>query len=117
MAPCAELQTLLGLTEHSASWPPPVIGVSANDVIGIDELVDALNRHRVWLDESGNLSVRRKAIAAMDISQQVQRLFERKIAQQGRSGATDELVSRVAERTETPANAANEILAHWATVT
>jgi len=112
-----ELQTLLGLSEHISSWSPPVVGVSASEAVGIDELVDALNRQRAWLDESGSLRTRRRAIAAMEISQQVQRLFERKIALQGRSWATDELISNVAERTETPANAADSILAHWSNVT
>ncbi len=111
-----ELQTLLGLSERSSSWAPPVLGVSANDAVGIAELVEALDKHRTWLDESGTLKERRKSIAAMEISQQVQRLFEQKIARQERSGATDELITLVAIRAETPAMAADSILANWSSI-
>jgi len=56
-----ELEAGLGLGEtERAGWPLRVIPASARDGHGIEALLTALDEHRKHLDESGELSVRRR---------------------------------------------------------
>lgn len=56
----AELSAAFGLSAPDEPWPPPVVLVSAVDGRGIPELLDALERHRRHLEESGGLRARRR---------------------------------------------------------
>ena len=42
------------------AWSPPVILTTATTGSGIDVLADALERHQAWLEQSGELAVRRR---------------------------------------------------------
>ncbi|HXO19565.1 MAG TPA: methylmalonyl Co-A mutase-associated GTPase MeaB, partial [Thermoanaerobaculia bacterium] len=53
-----ELQMMLGLGEHGP-WVPPILQTVASRDEGIAELVAAIERHRAWLTESGELERRR----------------------------------------------------------
>ena len=47
--------------EEAASWTPPVLSTAAAKEQGIDELVEALDRHFRYLERSGTLRTRRRA--------------------------------------------------------
>ncbi|MEN8182428.1 MAG: methylmalonyl Co-A mutase-associated GTPase MeaB [Myxococcota bacterium] len=55
-----ELQAGLGLGVRSGDWRPPVLLASARDATGIDEILDALEAHREFLERSGELARRRR---------------------------------------------------------
>lgn len=115
-ATARELKALLTLAPSSGGWAPPVISVSAKDATGIDALVDRLDRHRSWLQESEHLTDRRTAIAEREISRHVQRLLAEHLGLERRDDRIAAIVEHVASREETPRAAAEQILRDWSAV-
>ncbi|MEU9233422.1 methylmalonyl Co-A mutase-associated GTPase MeaB [Streptomyces subrutilus] len=68
-ATARELNHMLGLGESRGpgDWRPPIIKTVAARAQGIDELVEALEKHRAWMDERGVLAERRTARAAREV--------------------------------------------------
>ncbi|MFZ3568119.1 methylmalonyl Co-A mutase-associated GTPase MeaB [Streptomyces sp. BH097] len=64
-----ELNHMLGLGESRApgDWRPPIVKTVAARGEGIDEVVEALEKHRAWMEERGVLSERRAARAAREV--------------------------------------------------
>jgi len=55
-----DLQMMLSLGEHG-DWVPPILKTVASRDVGIAELVAAIEAHRSWLVESGELARRRRS--------------------------------------------------------
>ncbi|MFC5664673.1 methylmalonyl Co-A mutase-associated GTPase MeaB [Kitasatospora misakiensis] len=68
-ATARELNHMLGLGEArgAGDWRPPIVKTVAARGEGVDEVVEALEKHRAWLDEHGELAVRRARRAAEEI--------------------------------------------------
>ncbi|WP_380285364.1 methylmalonyl Co-A mutase-associated GTPase MeaB [Kitasatospora purpeofusca] len=68
-ATARELNHMLGLGEarEPGDWRPPIVKTVAARGEGVDEVVEALEKHRAWLDEHGGLAVRRRRRAADEI--------------------------------------------------
>ncbi|MDW8806212.1 methylmalonyl Co-A mutase-associated GTPase MeaB [Streptomyces scabiei] len=68
-ATARELNHMLGLGESRApgDWRPPIVKTVASREEGIDEVVEALEKHRAWMDERGVLADRRRARAAREV--------------------------------------------------
>jgi LAO/AO transport system kinase len=64
-----ELRHMLTLGERRApgEWRPPIVRTVASRGEGLDELVDALDKHRGWLEETGALHERRLHRAADEV--------------------------------------------------
>jgi LAO/AO transport system kinase len=64
-----ELNHMLGLGEARAAgdWRPPIVKTVASRAEGVDEVVDALDKHRAWMDEHGVLAERRQTRASHEI--------------------------------------------------
>ncbi|RKN40960.1 methylmalonyl Co-A mutase-associated GTPase MeaB [Streptomyces hoynatensis] len=64
-----ELNHMLGLgaPRSAGDWRPAVVGAVAVRGEGIDEVVEALGRHRAWLEERGELAARRLRRAAREV--------------------------------------------------
>ncbi len=64
-----EIQHMLGLGERRApgEWRPPVVKTVAMQGDGIDELVEAIDKHQAWLAETGELRERRVLRAASEV--------------------------------------------------
>ncbi|GAA3044657.1 hypothetical protein GCM10020000_25370 [Streptomyces olivoverticillatus] len=60
---------MLGLGESRAAgdWRPPIVKTVAARSQGIDEVVEALEKHRAWMEEHGVLAERRLARAAHEV--------------------------------------------------
>ena len=57
-----DLALVLSLADHDeASWLPPIVRTVAPRGEGIPELLDAVLRHRSWMEGSGRLDERRRA--------------------------------------------------------
>jgi LAO/AO transport system kinase len=54
-----ELRRMVHETKSGTYWEPPVVMTVASSGEGIDELVDAVERHHIRLEESGELARRR----------------------------------------------------------
>ncbi|MCJ0871577.1 methylmalonyl Co-A mutase-associated GTPase MeaB [Streptomyces sp. AP-93] len=68
-ATARELNHMLSLGESrgKGDWRPPIVKTVAARGTGIDELVEALEKHRAWMDERGVLAQRRTARAAREV--------------------------------------------------
>jgi LAO/AO transport system kinase len=55
-----ELRSMLALADRAeGAWRPPIVKTIAAKGEGLDEVVAELDRHRAWLEESGELRARR----------------------------------------------------------
>ncbi|WP_030567349.1 methylmalonyl Co-A mutase-associated GTPase MeaB [Streptomyces aureocirculatus] len=68
-ATARELNHMLGLGEARApgDWRPPIVKTVAARGEGTDELVEALEKHRAWMEEHGVLASRRTSRAAGEV--------------------------------------------------
>ncbi|MCI3933111.1 MULTISPECIES: methylmalonyl Co-A mutase-associated GTPase MeaB [unclassified Streptomyces] len=68
-ATARELNHMLGLGEARTpgDWRPPIVKTVAARGEGTDEVVEALEKHRAWMEERGVLTSRRVARAAREI--------------------------------------------------
>jgi LAO/AO transport system kinase len=71
-----ELGAGMGLGEARADrWVPPILLASARDARGIDELVEAIDAHRVHLEETGQLAERRQRGKVQSVIQALERRY------------------------------------------
>ncbi|PWS48281.1 methylmalonyl Co-A mutase-associated GTPase MeaB [Streptomyces sp. FT05W] len=68
-ATARELNHMLGLGESRGpgDWRPPIVKTVAARGEGLDEVVEALEKHRAWMEERGVLAERRTARAAREV--------------------------------------------------
>ncbi|RSS78640.1 methylmalonyl Co-A mutase-associated GTPase MeaB, partial [Streptomyces sp. WAC02707] len=68
-ATARELNHMLGLGEARApgDWRPPIVKTVAARGEGVDEVVEALEKHRAWMEERGVLAERRRARASREV--------------------------------------------------
>ncbi|MHC0434099.1 methylmalonyl Co-A mutase-associated GTPase MeaB [Streptomyces sp. O3] len=68
-ATARELNHMLGLGESRGpgDWRPPIVKTVAARSEGVDEVVEALEKHRAWMEERGTLAERRRARAAHEV--------------------------------------------------
>ncbi|MFJ1672076.1 methylmalonyl Co-A mutase-associated GTPase MeaB [Streptomyces bottropensis] len=68
-ATARELNHMLGLGEsrRPGDWRPPIVKTVAARAEGIDEVVQALEKHRAWMEERGVLADRRRVRAAREV--------------------------------------------------
>src|SRR5690606_24462180 len=64
------------------SWEIPVLQTIADQEKGVAELADALDRHRAWLRESGELLERRRTRVADRVRDEVHRMLDRQVWQE-----------------------------------
>ncbi len=107
-----DLRSMLALAEKvEGSWKPPIVKTIASKAEGLDEVVVEIDRHRAWLEESGELEVRRTRRARDEIEAiAVTALRERWGDVHGRS-ELDDLAAAVAAGDSDPYTAADELLA------
>ncbi|MGH8893915.1 MAG: methylmalonyl Co-A mutase-associated GTPase MeaB [Actinomycetes bacterium] len=110
-----ELRHMLTLGERRGpgDWRPPIIKSVASRGEGIDDLVDALEKHRGWLDETGELRRRRLRRAADEVEAiAVTALRARMGDLRSRHGAggLEELAAQVVEGRTDPYAAADRLV-------
>ena len=63
-----DLRSMLALAERTeGSWRPPIVKTVASKGEGLDEVVAEIERHRAWLESSGELGARRTRRARDEI--------------------------------------------------
>ena len=109
-----DLLSMLALAERTeGSWKPPIVKTVASKGEGLDEVVAEIERHRAWLEASGELGVRRTRRARDEIEAiAVTALRERWGDVHGRS-ELDELAAAVAAGESDPYAAAETLLASF----
>ncbi|MFJ9518383.1 methylmalonyl Co-A mutase-associated GTPase MeaB [Kitasatospora sp. NPDC101801] len=112
-ATARELNHMLGLGESrgAGDWRPPIVKTVAARGEGIDEVVEALEKHRAWLAETGELAVRRRRRAADEIEAIALATLRARIGDLHGDRQLSALAERVADGTLDPYGAADTLVA------
>ena len=96
-------------TSDTAAWRPPVIATSAVRDEGVQRLLDAIDAHRATLETSGDIEVRRAAIAERRLLAAGESILREQFARH-RDGKLASLLERLRERSVSPNAAARQLL-------
>ncbi|WNI18159.1 methylmalonyl Co-A mutase-associated GTPase MeaB [Actinacidiphila sp. ITFR-21] len=112
-ATARELHHMLGLGESRgpADWRPPIVKTVAARAEGIDEVLEALEKHRAWMDERGVLDERRRNRAAREIETIAITALRARLADLRGDTRLADLAARVTEGTLDPYAAADGLIA------
>lgn len=104
-----ELEAMLDFNKDAA-WRPPVEQVIATQNKGIETLWDAIGRHRAHLEDSGELAVRRRDHARVEIVERLRARIEASILSDAHGGAAlDAHAAEVASGMCDPFTVADEL--------
>jgi LAO/AO transport system kinase len=107
-----ELRYMLSLAERNPDrWKPPIVKTVASKGQGTDEVVDALQQHREWLEQTGELERRRQARAADEIEALAVAMLRERMGDLRGGTALDRLAGKVAAGELDPYAAADELVA------
>ena len=92
-----ELRHMLTLGERRqpGDWRPEILRTVASRGEGIDEVVEALDKHRTWLEETGNLRASRRRRAADEIEAIAVTALRERMGDLRAGSGLDELADRV----------------------
>jgi LAO/AO transport system kinase len=112
-AAARELNHMLALGERrgAGDWRPPIVKTVAARGEGVTELVEALEKHRAWLAETGGLAARRRARAASEIEAIAFAVLRSRFGPLHGDSRIAALADRVVAGTLDPFAAADELLA------
>ncbi|WP_186343557.1 methylmalonyl Co-A mutase-associated GTPase MeaB [Streptomyces sp. CFMR 7] len=112
-ATARELNHMLGLGESRApgDWRPPIVKTVAARNEGIDEVVEALEKHRAWMEEHGALAARRTARASHEVETIAVTTLREKIADLRGDRRLQSLAEQIVAGNLDPYAAADELVA------
>nr|MDT0658354.1 methylmalonyl Co-A mutase-associated GTPase MeaB [Micromonospora sp. DSM 115978] len=106
-----DIQGMIALGDRAAGqWRPQVVRAVAVRAEGIDEVAAAIEKHRSWLVEHGELRRRREARAAAEVEAIALGTLREKLGSVRHGTALPALAARVAAGTLDPYAAAAELL-------
>ena len=108
-----ELRHMLTLGERRqpGDWRPPILRTVASRSEGIDEVVEELDKHRTWLEETGNLRASRRRRAADEIEAIALTSLRERMGDLRAGRGLDELAGRVVAGELDPYAAADVLVA------
>ncbi|MGR8008235.1 methylmalonyl Co-A mutase-associated GTPase MeaB [Streptomyces hypolithicus] len=112
-ATARELNHMLGLGESRGpgGWRPPIVKTVAARGEGIDEVVEALEKHRAWMEECGVLAQRRAKRAAHEVETIAVTALRERIADLRGDRRLGALAERIVAGELDPYAAADELVA------
>ncbi|MFD5114380.1 methylmalonyl Co-A mutase-associated GTPase MeaB [Streptomyces sp. NPDC058391] len=112
-ATARELNHMLGLGESrgAGDWRPPIVKTVAARGEGIDEVVEALEKHRAWMEEHGVLALRRARRAAREVETIAVTALRERIDDLHGDRRLDALAERIVAGELDPYTAADELVA------
>ncbi|WP_371499214.1 methylmalonyl Co-A mutase-associated GTPase MeaB [Kitasatospora sp. NBC_00374] len=112
-ATARELNHMLGLGESRGpgDWRPPIVKTVAARGEGMDEVVEALEKHRAWLAETGELAARRRRRAADEVQAIALAALRARIGDLHGDRRLSALAERVAAGELDPYGAADQLVA------
>ncbi|GIE93805.1 methylmalonyl Co-A mutase-associated GTPase MeaB [Paractinoplanes rishiriensis] len=106
-----DIQGMLGLGERApGDWRPQVVRATAVRGEGIDDVVAAIEKHRGWLADTGNLVARRERRAAVEVEAIALGVLRARIGNLREGTALPTLAAQVAAGESDPYAAADELL-------
>jgi LAO/AO transport system kinase len=111
-ATARELNHMLGLGEARGpgDWRPPIVKTVAARGEGIDEVVEALEKHRAWMEERGVLAERRLRRAALEVEHIAVTALRQRIGDLHGDRRLDALAERIVSGETDPYTAADELV-------
>ncbi|MEU9097235.1 methylmalonyl Co-A mutase-associated GTPase MeaB [Streptomyces sp. NPDC048361] len=111
-ATARELNHMLGLGESRGpgDWRPPIVKTVAARAEGIDEVVEALEKHHAWMAEHGVLAERRRARAAREVETIAVTALRERIGSLHGDQRLDALAQRIVDGELDPYAAADELV-------
>ncbi|MEJ3747153.1 methylmalonyl Co-A mutase-associated GTPase MeaB [Actinomycetes bacterium KLBMP 9797] len=107
-----DIQGMIGLGERApGDWRPQVVRAVAARGEGIDDIVAAIDKHRAWLVERGELRRRREARAAAEVEAIALGTLRERLGSLRAGTALPDLAARVADGELDPYAAASSLLA------
>ncbi|MEV6393322.1 methylmalonyl Co-A mutase-associated GTPase MeaB [Streptomyces sp. NPDC051907] len=112
-ATARELNHMLGLGESRGpgDWRPPIVKTVAARGEGIDEVVEALEKHRAWMEEHGVLTERRARRAAGEVETIAVTALRERIGDLHGDRRLGALAERIVSGELDPYRAADELVA------
>ncbi|MEU5212597.1 methylmalonyl Co-A mutase-associated GTPase MeaB [Streptomyces sp. NPDC020742] len=111
-ATARELNHMLGLGESRAAgdWRPPIVKTVAARGEGVEEVVEALEKHRAWMEERGVLAERRRARAAHEVETIAVTALRERIGDLRGDRRLEALAERIVAGETDPYRAADELV-------
>ncbi|MCT9091427.1 methylmalonyl Co-A mutase-associated GTPase MeaB [Streptomyces sp. ASQP_92] len=111
-ATARELNHMLGLGESRGpgDWRPPIVKTVAARGEGIDEVLEALEKHHAWMAEHGVLAERRRARAAREVETIAVTALRERIGSLHGDRRLDALAQRIVDGELDPYAAADELV-------
>ncbi|SDP23933.1 LAO/AO transport system kinase [Pedococcus dokdonensis] len=100
----------LGDRTEPGLWRPPVVKTVAQQGQGIDEVVEAIEKHTSWMEESGTLRERRIRRAGDEIESIALQALRARMGDLRHGQGVDELAAAVVDGTTDPYAAADRIV-------
>lgn len=97
--------------EEREGWRPPIVRTSALKGVRINELADAIDQHRAFLDSSGGWRQRELARARQEVLENARRILATRVHQGALGSGFEKLVGQVVGRRLDPQAAAVRLLA------
>jgi len=112
-ATARELNHMLGLGAPRApgDWRPPIVKTVAARAEGVEEVVEALEKHRAWMEERGVLAERRLRRAALEVEHIAVTALRERIGDLSGDQHLDALAERIVAGALDPYAAADELIA------
>ncbi|AYG80390.1 putative GTPase [Streptomyces hundungensis] len=112
-ATARELNHMLGLGESRGpgDWRPPIVKTVAARGEGIEEVLQALEKHHAWMAEHGVLAERRRARAAREVETIAVTALRERIGSLHGDRRLDALAQRIVDGELDPYAAADELVA------
>ncbi|GAA3180129.1 MULTISPECIES: methylmalonyl Co-A mutase-associated GTPase MeaB [Streptomyces] len=112
-ATARELNHMLGLgaARGAGDWRPPIVKTVAARAEGVDEVVEALEKHRAWMEEHGVLARRRHARAAQEVETIAVTALRARIGDLHGDRRLEALADRIVAGESDPYRAADELIA------
>ena len=105
-----DLAQMLTLGKLRTSWKPPIIRTVAATGENVEQLVDAVEKHRLWAAENGERDRRRREAARADVEDILREALVRQLRDRVGPERVDRAVARVADRQLDPSAAVEELL-------
>lgn len=105
-----DLRQMLNLGTPRNDWRTPVLKASSSNSTGIDELIDAVQKHRDWATQSGEAQRRTADAMRSEIQALLRERVLRDLARRLDPQSLENAVARVAEKQLDPYGAVEELL-------
>lgn len=107
-----DLRGMIGLGHREpGAWRPPIVKTVASRGEGVDDVVDAVDRHRTWMEDTGELDRRRLRRARGEIEAIAVTALRERFGDLHGDARLDRLAARLVAGETDPYTAADEIIA------